>query len=203
MGGVPSTPACPIGLHVGGRRPGTPVASIYESAPRFMTGLVMSKLTMAESVSELIHGLVMQRYPELQFVAVEGQIGWMLVLRVLLRPPLGEAPLLDEERARGAAEPLLPAPGLRHVHGGSGRVCGSATTSASTTSCGRATTRTPRPPGRTRRRSPTSGSRPLGEDDKRKVLWENAAKLYDLDLKEASWTSTHPSSTGWSRSTTT
>ena len=44
---------------------------------------------------------------------------------------------------------------------------------------------------------------PLGEDDKRKVLWENAAKLYDLDLKEASWTSTHPSSTGWSRSTTT
>ena len=67
----------PIGLHVGGRRPGTPTASIYESAPRFMTGLVMSKLTMAESVSELIHGLVMQRYPELKFIAVEGQIGWI------------------------------------------------------------------------------------------------------------------------------
>ena len=67
----------PVGLHVGGRRPGTPVASIYESAPRFMTGLVMSKLTMAESVSELIHGLVMQRYPELKFIAVEGQIGWI------------------------------------------------------------------------------------------------------------------------------
>ena len=42
-----------------------------------MTGLVMSKLTMAESVSELIHGLVMQRYPELKFIAVEGQIGWI------------------------------------------------------------------------------------------------------------------------------
>ena len=67
----------PIGLHVGGRRPGTPTASIFESAPRFMTGLVMSKLTMAESVSELIHGLVMQRYPELKFIAVEGQIGWI------------------------------------------------------------------------------------------------------------------------------
>ena len=66
----------PVGLHVGGRRPGTPVVNMYESAPRFMTGLVMSKLTMAESVSELIHGLVMQRFPELQFVAVEGQIGW-------------------------------------------------------------------------------------------------------------------------------
>ena len=52
-------------------------SSIYESAPRFMTGLVMSKLTMAESVSELIHGLVMQRYPDLKFIAVEGQIGWI------------------------------------------------------------------------------------------------------------------------------
>jgi predicted TIM-barrel fold metal-dependent hydrolase len=67
----------PVGLHVGGRRPGTPTVNIYESAPRFMTGLVMSKLTMAESVSELIHGLVMQRYPELRFVSVEGQIGWI------------------------------------------------------------------------------------------------------------------------------
>src|SRR5580704_14269738 len=67
----------PIGLHVGGRRPGTPAVNIYESAPRFMTGLVMSKLTMAEAVSELIHGLVMQRFPDLKFVAVEGQIGWI------------------------------------------------------------------------------------------------------------------------------
>ena len=54
-----------------------PTVSIYDSAPRFMTGLVMSKLTMAEAVSELIHGLVMQRYPELKFVSVEGQIGWI------------------------------------------------------------------------------------------------------------------------------
>jgi predicted TIM-barrel fold metal-dependent hydrolase len=67
----------PIGLHVGGRRPGVPTKNLFESAPQFMTGLVMSKLTMAEAVSELIHGLVMQRYPDLQFIAVEGQIGWM------------------------------------------------------------------------------------------------------------------------------
>jgi len=67
----------PIGLHVGGRRPGTPVVGFYESAPRFMTGLLMSKMTMAEAVSELIHGLVMQRYPGLRFIAVEGQIGWI------------------------------------------------------------------------------------------------------------------------------
>jgi len=67
----------PVGLHVGGRRPGTPTADLFESAPQFMTGLVMSKMTMAESISELIHGLVLQRYPELKFIAVEGQIGWM------------------------------------------------------------------------------------------------------------------------------
>ena len=67
----------PIGLHVGGRRPGTPTVDIFESAPRFMTGLIMSKFTMAEAVSELIHGLVMQRYPDLKFIAVEGQIGWI------------------------------------------------------------------------------------------------------------------------------
>ena len=71
----------PVGLHVGGRRPGTPTVNIYESAPRFMTGLVMSKLTMAEAVSELIHGLVMQRYPDVKFVAVEGQIGWISFFR--------------------------------------------------------------------------------------------------------------------------
>ena len=32
---------------------------------------------MAEAISELIHGLVMQRYPDLKFVAVEAQIGWI------------------------------------------------------------------------------------------------------------------------------
>ncbi len=73
----------PIGLHVGGRRPGTPVVNMFAgsrksmSAPQFMTALVMSKFTMAEALSELIHGLVMQRYPEIKFIAVEAQIGWI------------------------------------------------------------------------------------------------------------------------------
>jgi predicted TIM-barrel fold metal-dependent hydrolase len=67
----------PVGLHIGGRRPGTPVKGLFDSAPQFMTGLLMSKLTMAESLSELIYGLVMQRYPELKFISVEAQIGWI------------------------------------------------------------------------------------------------------------------------------
>jgi predicted TIM-barrel fold metal-dependent hydrolase len=61
----------PVALHTGGRRPGTPAVDLFESAPRFMTGLVMNKMTMAEAISELIFGLVMQRYPDLKFVAVE------------------------------------------------------------------------------------------------------------------------------------
>ena len=152
-------PACPIGLHVGGRRPGTPTVSIYESAPRFMTGLVMSKLTMAESVSELIHGLVMQRYPELKFIVGRGPDRLDLLLPVLLRPPLGEAPLLDQERAGAPAELLLPAPGVRHVHGGPGRAARARAHRHRQHHVGERLSRTPRPRGRTRRRSPTSGSR--------------------------------------------
>lgn len=67
----------PVALHTGGRRPGTPPVNLFDSASRFMTGLVMNKLTMAEAISELIFGLVMQRYPDLKFVAVEAQIGWI------------------------------------------------------------------------------------------------------------------------------
>ena len=102
-------PACPIGLHVGGRRPGTPTASIYESAPRFMTGLVMSKLTMAESVSELIHGLVMQRYPELKFIAVEGQIGWISFFQYYSDHLWEKHRYWTKSELERAAELLLPA----------------------------------------------------------------------------------------------
>jgi predicted TIM-barrel fold metal-dependent hydrolase len=67
----------PVALHTGTRRPGTPEVKLFDSAARFMTGLVMNKMTMAEAISELIHGLVMPRYPDLKFVAVEAQIGWI------------------------------------------------------------------------------------------------------------------------------
>ena len=192
----------PVGLHVGGRRPGTPVASIYESAPRFMTGLVMSKLTMAESVSELIHGLVMQRYPELQFVAVEGQIGWCSFFEYYSDHLWEKHRHWTKSELDRTAEPLLPAPGVRHLHGGPGRAPGA-------------------PPHRHRQHH-------VGE--RLPALRDHLAELEGAhrrvvhaarrgrqaqgavgerrealrpDLKEASWTSTHPSSTGWSRSTTT
>ena len=169
----------PIGLHVGGRRPGTPQASIYESAPRFMTGLVMSKLTMAEAISELIHGLVMQRFPDLKFVAVEGQIGWISFFqyysdhlwekhRYWTKSELAEPPSHFFKRQVCATFMEDPV-GLRerHIIGIDNIMWASDYPHSETT-------------------WPNSKSltdewfTPFGEDDKRKVLWQNAAKLYRL-----------------------
>jgi predicted TIM-barrel fold metal-dependent hydrolase len=169
----------PVGLHVGGRRPGTPVASIFESAPRFMTGLVMSKLTMAESVSELIHGLVMQRFPELQFVAVEGQIGWCSFFeyysdhlwekhRHWTKSELEEPPSHYFRRQVFATFMEDPV-GLRERHHiGIDNIMWASDYPHSETTWPNSKALT------------DEWFTPLGEDDKRKVLWENAAKLYDL-----------------------
>jgi predicted TIM-barrel fold metal-dependent hydrolase len=62
-------PAC---LHVGGQR-----GSGLRPGPQFMTGLVVSKLQMAEAVAELIYGQVLENYPDLRIVSVEAQIGWI------------------------------------------------------------------------------------------------------------------------------
>src|SRR5689334_18540012 len=169
----------PVGLHVGGRRPGTPTVNIYESAPRFMTGLVMSKLTMAESVSELIHGLVMQRYPELRFVSVEGQIGWISFFKYysdhlwekhrfwtnseLVEPPshyfrrqvfgtFMEDPVGLREREHIGIDNIMWASDYPH----------SETTWPNSKSL------------------TDEWFTSFGDDDKEKVLWENAAKLYRL-----------------------
>jgi predicted TIM-barrel fold metal-dependent hydrolase len=169
----------PVGLHVGGRRPGTPVANLYESAPRFMTGLVMSKLTMAESVSELIHGLVMQRFPDLKFVAVEGQIGWISFFqyyadhlwekhRYWTKSQLEEPPSHYFKRQVFATFMEDPV-GLRERHSiGIDNIMWASDYPHSETTWPNSKSLT------------DEWFSPLGEDDKRKVLWENAAKLYKL-----------------------
>ena len=156
-----------------------PVASIYESAPRFMTGLVMSKLTMAESISELIHGLVMQRFPELQFVAVEGQIGWCSFFeyysdhlwekhRHWTKSELAEPPSHYFRRQVFATFMEDPV-GLRERHHiGIDNIMWASDYPHSETTWPNSKSLT------------DEWFTPLGDDDKRKVLWENAAKLYDL-----------------------
>jgi predicted TIM-barrel fold metal-dependent hydrolase len=169
----------PVGLHVGGRRPGTPQVSIYESAPRFMTGLVMSKLTMAESVSELIHGLVMQRYPDLKFVAVEGQIGWISFFqyysdhlwekhRFWTKSELEEPP--SHYFRRQVYGTFMEDPvGLRErYHIGIDNIMWASDYPHSETTWPNSKSLT------------DEWFTEFGETDKRKILWENAAKLYRL-----------------------
>ena len=169
----------PVGLHVGGRRPGTPVVNMYESAPRFMTGLVMSKLTMAESVSELIHGLVLQRYPELKFVAVEGQIGWISFFeyysdhlwekhRFWTESKLEEPP--SHYFRRQVFGTFMEDPvGLRERHNiGIDNIMWASDYPHSETTWPNSKALT------------DEWFTQFGEDDKRKILWANAARLYQL-----------------------
>jgi predicted TIM-barrel fold metal-dependent hydrolase len=169
----------PIGLHVGGRRPGTPMVNIYESAPRFMTGLVMSKLTMAESVGELIHGLVMQRYPDLKFISVEGQIGWISFFlyyadhlwekhRYWTKSELEEPPSFYFQRQVWATFMEDPV-GLRERHHiGIDRIMWASDYPHSETTWPNSKSLT------------DEWFAPFGDDDKDKILWRNCAELYNL-----------------------
>jgi predicted TIM-barrel fold metal-dependent hydrolase len=169
----------PVGLHVGGRRPGTPVVNQYESAPRFMTGLIMSKATMAEAVSELIHGLVMQRFPDLKFVAVEGQIGWISFFqyysdhlwekhRYWTKSELTEPPSHYFRRQVFATFMEDPV-GLRERHHiGIDNIMWASDYPHSETTWPNSKSLT------------DEWFTPFGEEDQRKILWENAAKLYKL-----------------------
>ena len=169
----------PIGLHVGGKRPGTPTKNIFESAPQFMTGLIMSKMTMAEAVSELIHGLVMQRYPELKFIAVEGQIGWCTFFqeysdhlwekhRYWTKSQLQEPPSFYFKRQVFATF-MEDASGLRERHHlGIDNIMWASDYPHSETTWPNSKSLT------------DEWFTPYGEDDKRKILWENCAKLYSL-----------------------
>jgi predicted TIM-barrel fold metal-dependent hydrolase len=169
----------PVGLHVGGRRPGTPVADLFESAPRFMTGLVMSKLTMAESVSELIHGLVMQRYPELVFISVEAQIGWISFFhyyadhiwekhRYWTKSELQEPPSFYFKRQVFATFMEDPV-GLRERHEiGIDNIMWASDYPHSETTWPNSKSLT------------DEWSAPFGDEDKAKILWQNCARIFGM-----------------------
>src|SRR5262245_50526435 len=169
----------PVGLHVGGRRPGTPTVNIFESAPRFMTGLVMSKMTMAESVSELIHGLVLQRFPDLKFVSVEGQIGWCSFFkyysdhlwekhRYWTKSELENPPSFYFDRQVYATFMEDPV-GLRErEHIGVDNIMWASDYPHSETTWPNSKSLT------------DEWFTQYGDDDKAKILWKNAAQLYGL-----------------------
>ncbi len=64
----------PIGMHILGLRY---VERRYDHAGIYMTQNMMARLLMAESLSELIQSGVLARHPDLRIVSVEAEIGWL------------------------------------------------------------------------------------------------------------------------------
>ena len=144
-----------------------------------MTGLVMSKLTMAEAVSELIHGLVMQRYPDLTFIAVESQIGWISFFqyysdhlwekhRFWTKSELLEPPSYYFRRQVVATFMEDPV-GLRERHHiGVDNIMWASDYPHSETTWPNSKSLT------------DDWFTPYGDDDKAKILWQNCARVFRL-----------------------
>jgi predicted TIM-barrel fold metal-dependent hydrolase len=64
----------PAGLHVGF---GFARRHRFAGGPAFLTDVVMTKMEMAAPLADLIFGGVLQRHPELKVVSVEAYIGWL------------------------------------------------------------------------------------------------------------------------------
>jgi predicted TIM-barrel fold metal-dependent hydrolase len=69
-------------IHVGGR--GRRMALPSLDATGFMSDLLMSKFAMAEAVSRLALSGLLARYPDLHVVSVEGQLGWIAFTKYYL-----------------------------------------------------------------------------------------------------------------------
>ncbi|NQZ98550.1 MAG: amidohydrolase [Myxococcales bacterium] len=65
----------PGGIHVGGT--GRKAAFPDLDPVGFISGLMMSKFALAEACSKIVLSGVLERYPELRIVSVEGQLGWL------------------------------------------------------------------------------------------------------------------------------
>jgi predicted TIM-barrel fold metal-dependent hydrolase len=169
----------PVGLHSGSRRPGSPPLSLGDGAARFMSGMITNKWALTESVSELIHGLVLQRYPDLKFVVVEGQIGWISFFeyysdhlwekhRHWTKSQL-EAPPSHFFRRQVFATFMEDPVGLRERHHiGIDNIMWASDYPHSETTWPNSKSLT------------DEWFTPYGEDDKAKILWKNCAGLYGL-----------------------
>ena len=169
----------PIAMHSGGRRPGSPDTHLLESAARFGTGLVMNKFAVAEAVSELIHGLVMQRYPDLRFISVEAQIGWISFFeyysdhlwekhRYWTKSELEEPPSHYFRRQVFATFMEDPV-GLRERHHiGIDNIMWASDYPHSETTWPNSKSLT------------DEWFTQYGDEDKKKILWQNCARLFDL-----------------------
>jgi predicted TIM-barrel fold metal-dependent hydrolase len=168
----------PIAMHVGGKR--GVAQPRYGSPGGFMTDLVMSKLAMAEAVSELIFGLVLQRHPELRIVSVEAQIGWISFLEYYMdhlwekhrhwtKSQLQQHPSFYFRRQVFATFMEDPV-GIRERHEiGIDNIMWSSDYPHSETTWPDS------------KKLTDEWLAPLAAEDRAKILWRNAARLYGLD----------------------
>lgn len=167
----------PVAMHVGGRKGGAQPR--YGQAAGFMTDLVMSKMTVAEALAELTFGMVLQRNPDLKIVSVEAQIGWMSFINYYMdhlwekhrhwtKSELQEPPSHFFKRQVWATFMEDPV-GLRErEHIGVARIMWSSDYPHSETTWPNSKSLT------------DEWFTQYGEEDKRKILWQNAAELYGI-----------------------
>ena len=65
----------PGGIHVGGAGRERLMPSL--DATGFMSDLLMSKFAMAEACARIVLSGLLEKYPDLRIVSVEGQLGWL------------------------------------------------------------------------------------------------------------------------------
>ena len=65
----------PGGIHVGGTGRTRPMPSTDPTG--FMSDLLMSKFAMAEACARIVLSGLLEKYPALKIVSVEGQLGWL------------------------------------------------------------------------------------------------------------------------------
>ena len=167
----------PVAMHVGGRKGGAQPR--YGSPAGFMTDLVMSKMAMAEAIAELTFGMVLQNNPELRIVSVEAQIGWISFVQYYMdhlwekhrhwtKSELAEPPSHFFRRQVWATFMEDPV-GLRErEHIGVDRIMWSSDYPHSETTWPNSKSLT------------DEWFTQYGEEDKRRILWQNAAELYGL-----------------------
>ena len=164
-------------IHVGGRGRKAGMPSL--DATGFMSDLLMSKFAMAESISRFVLSGLLARYPDLNVVSVEGQLGWLSFTQYYLdhiwekhrfwtKSELKERPSVYFKRQVYATFMEDPV-GLRErEHIGVDNIMWSTDYPHSETTWPNS------------RKLTDEWTRDFAEKDRRKILFENAERLYHL-----------------------
>ena len=184
----------PIGFHPTGN------TSLKDDAGRRYVGhanfhpiahAIRNPVELMGAIASLTTGGVMERHPKLRAAFLEGTAGWLPWWLWRLDDQWEKFGPGCEQAAVDAAERVLQAAMLyraRCRRGAGGRT--RSTIWAPSISSSRATTRIPT--ARSRRRSRQFLGLPLNDEQRRKILWDNCARLYGIETPSGSLTQPVP-----------